>query len=129
MKCPGCGAEIPDVSRFCLSCGKEVPPPKQLPPQEEDDSASQAIAILLLMLAFMVFFFMLVPILLGILIGVGIMAALGCVLALAGVYVFRSNKKRLEKIREQKAAKVKCMYCGSLNERTALKCESCGATL
>lgn len=106
-----------------------MPPPKQTPQQEEDDSISLTITILLLMLAFMVFFFMLVPIFLGLWTGVGVMAAIGCVLVLAGVYVFRSSRKRLERIREQRAAKVKCRYCGSPNEQTALRCSSCGATL
>jgi len=129
LKCPECGAEIPDVSRFCLSCGKEVPPPKQLPVREEDESASQVVAILLLMLSFMVFFFMLVPVFLGLWIGAVIMAAIGCVLVLAGVYVHRSGRRRIERMREERAAKVKCRYCGSLNEQTALKCHSCGATL
>lgn len=128
MRCPNCGADIPDISRFCLSCGKEVPPPKQLPIQE-DDSDSLGIAMLLVALSFMIFFFMIVPIFLGLWIGAGLMAGIGCVLVVAGVYVFRSNKKHVEKMRELKNAKIKCRYCGSLNEQTALKCDSCGATL
>lgn len=128
MKCPNCGADIPDISRFCLSCGGEVPPPRQLPTQE-DDSDSLGIAMLLVALSFMIFFFMLVPIFLGLWIGAGLMACIGCVLVFAGVYVFRSNKKHMEKMHERKNAKIKCRYCGSLNEQTALKCDSCGATL
>ncbi len=128
MKCPNCGADIPDISRFCLSCGKEVPPPKQLP-ADDDDSDSLGITMLLVALSFMMFFFMLVPIILGLWIGAGLMAGIGCALVLAGVYVFRSNKKHVERMQERRNAKVKCRYCGSLNEQTALKCDSCGATL
>jgi len=85
--------------------------------------------MLLVALSFMIFFFMLVPIFLGLWIGAGLMAGIGCVLVFAGIYVFRSNKKHVEKMRERKNAKIKCRYCGSLNEQTALKCDSCGATL
>jgi len=128
LKCPNCGADIPDISRFCLSCGKEVPPPKQIP-APEDDSDSLGIAMLLIALSFMMFFFMLVPIFLGLWIGAGLMAGIGCVLVFAGVYVFRSNKKHFEEVQERRNAKVKCRYCGSLNDQTASKCDSCGATL
>jgi hypothetical protein len=129
VRCPHCEAEIPDVSRFCLSCGKEVPPPKSLPVQEDDNPDPHGHAMILIMLSFMVFFFMLVPIFLGLWIGAGLMAGIGCVLVIAGIYVLRSNKKHIERMREESAVKVKCRYCGSLSDQAALKCESCGATL
>lgn len=129
MKCPHCGAEIPDVSRFCLSCGKETPPPKQVTPQTESNPDPSGHAMLLFALSFMMFFFMLVPIFMGVLLGAVLMAGIGCVLILAGVFVLRSNRKHIEKIAEEKIIKVKCRYCGSLNDPDALRCISCGATL
>lgn len=129
MRCPNCDAEIPDVSRFCLSRGREIPPPKSIHARDEANPDPQGHAMLLMMLSFMVFFFMLVPILLGLWIGAGLMAGIGCVLVFAGVYLIKSNKAQIERAREEKAAKIKCRYCGSLNEQDSLRCESCGATL
>jgi len=129
LRCPHCDAEIPDVSRFCLSCGKEVPPPKEIPAQAQSDPNPSAHAMILFALSFMVFFFMLVPMFLGMLLGAALMAGIGCVMVVAGALVLRSNRKHIEKAEEEKAIKVKCRYCGSLNDQHALKCYSCGATL
>jgi len=129
LKCTHCGAEIPDVSRFCLSCGKDVPPPKQVTEHIDSNPDPDGHAMLLFALSFMVFFFMLVPIFMGILLGAALMAGIGCVMIAAGVFVLRSNRKHIEKIAEEKAIKVKCRYCGSLNDQDELKCGSCGATL
>ena len=37
MKCPKCGAEIPNDSKFCAFCGSsvEMPPTQTEPPAEE----------------------------------------------------------------------------------------------
>ena len=129
MKCANCGAEIPDVARFCMSCGKDVPPPKQFTPQSQDDTEVNLPSILLFMFAFMVFFFALVPMFLGSWIGAAIMGGIGLVLVLAGYGMWRSNKRQVERAKEKAAIKIKCRYCGSLNEPEALRCISCGATL
>lgn len=129
MNCPDCGAEIPEVSRFCLSCGKPVPPPKQLPAQQAADPDPSAHAMMLFGLSFMMFFFTLVPIFLGLWIGALLMAVIGMSLVGAGVFVLRSNKQHIEKVQMAAAVKIKCRYCGMLNAKDAGKCDSCGATL
>ncbi len=133
MKCANCGAEIPDVARFCMSCGKDVPPPKQFTNETKDETEVNFPSIMLFMFAFMIFFFALVPIFLGSWIGAAIMGGIGLILVLAGYGMWRSNKKQAvraqEKAEEKAAIKIKCRYCGSLNEQNALRCMSCGATL
>jgi len=133
MKCTGCGAEIPEVSRFCLGCGKAVPPPKQFVEQPKDETEANLPSILLFMFAFMIFFFSLVPMFLGSWIGAAIMGGIGLILVLAGYGMWRSNKKQVqraqEKAEEKASIKIKCRYCGSLNEPDSLRCISCGATL
>ncbi len=130
LKCTGCGADIPDVSRFCLSCGKAIPPPTSVPAQQtEDEDEPNFFAILLFLLAFMVFFFALVPMFLGLWIGVGIMAGVGVLMVVAGLYMIRSHKREVKEAAEKASVKVKCRYCGSLNEQDAQRCASCGATL
>jgi uncharacterized membrane protein YvbJ len=129
LKCTKCGAEIPEVSRFCLSCGMEVPPPKQAFVQPKDDSETNFASIVMFMFAFMIFFFALVPIFLGLWIGAVIMASIGLVLVIIGYLMIRSNKKQVEKAREEAMVKIKCQYCGKLNDQDATRCDSCGATL
>lgn len=130
LKCTGCGADIPDVSRFCLSCGKAVPPPTSVPVQQaEEEDEPNFFAILLLLLAFMVFFFALVPMFLGLWIGVGIMAGVGMLMVGAGLYMIRSHKREVKEAAEKASVKIKCRYCGSLNPQDAQRCMSCGATL
>lgn len=129
MKCTDCGADIPEVSRFCLSCGKAVPPPKQVTTQPEDETETNILSIILFMFAFMIFFFSLVPIFLGSWIGALIMGGIGLVLVVVGYLMYRSNKKQAQRAREEAAIKIKCRYCGSLNNQEDIKCISCGATL
>lgn len=129
LKCPNCAAEIPDVSRFCLSCGKEVPAPKQVPTPQPIDPDPNGYAMLMFGLSFMMFFFALVPIFLGLWIGAFLMAAIGLLLVASGIYMLRSNKRQIQKMREETSAKIKCRYCGMLNDQAARKCESCGAAL
>jgi len=129
MKCPNCGADIPEISRFCLSCGKEIPAPKQVPPQQQSDPDPNGYAMLLFGLSFMMFFFSLAPIFMGLWLGALLMSGIGCLLVATGIYLLRSNKEQIEKMREEAAVKVKCRYCGGLNEQSALRCGSCGAAL
>ncbi len=134
MKCRSCGAEIPDVSRFCLSCGSAVPPPMTVPEQMQIEETSsdpdpQGYSMLLFGLAFMMFFFSLAPLFLGLWIGAAMMMIVGVVLVAVGYHMLRSNKAELERKHEEAEAKIKCRYCGSLNDQRALKCDSCGAAL
>lgn len=129
MKCLNCGAEIPEVSRFCLSCGKEIPAPKQVSVQQKVDPDPEGYSMLLFGLAFMMFFFALAPILLGLWIGAALMMAVGLVLVTIGYSMLKSNKKEIEKKQEEAAIKIKCRYCGMLNDQEANRCDSCGATL
>ncbi len=129
MKCDRCGAEIPEVSRFCLSCGKEVPPPTQATVEPKEDDEVNFGAIVLFMIAFMVFFLTLVPVFLGLWIGVAVMAGIGTLLVIGGLLLIRSKKKEIQRAKEEANVRLKCHYCGSLNRKDATRCDSCGATL
>jgi ribosomal protein L40E len=129
LKCRFCAADIPDESRFCLKCGKDVSLlPSQTPGLDQDEDSSM-FAMMCMAFAFMMFFFSLAPFFLGVWVaGVG-MLAVGVVLMLAGYRMIRVSKKdRLERM-ERQAIKIKCRYCGSLNEQAATRCKSCGASL
>jgi len=132
VKCQNCGADVPEVSRFCLSCGKEIPPPQKIEiPVEEDDGPSVG-AILCFGLSFMLFFFGLVPILLGSWEGAALMFAVGTIPVIIGFLIIRAEKKPrvIEKpSKPEPVVKLKCHYCGSLNDQTSNRCEACGATL
>jgi len=86
-------------------------------------------AMLCMGLAFMMFFFSLAPFFMGIWIaGIG-MLGVGVVLMVAGYFMIRSSKKDHLAILERKAVKVRCRYCGSLNDESSNRCHSCGASL
>ena len=129
LKCPDCFAEIPDVSRFCLSCGKPIPPPRGVVVEPQTDPDPQGLAMLLFGLSFMMFFFSLAPMFLGLWIGVAALVAAGLAMVTAGYFIIRSGRKEIERRREMVSAKTKCSYCGVLNDQTASKCEGCGAAL
>jgi len=89
-------------------------------------------AMLLIGMAFMIMFFAIMPIAMGYIEGAIAMFVVGAIMVLAGVYVHRTDKKPVEpKKVEEKVVKVKikCRYCGRLNEPDEEKCGSCGATL
>jgi len=79
--------------------------------------------------AFMMFFFSLAPFFMGIWIAGVAMLGVGVVLMLAGYRMIRVSKREHMAMLERKAVKVKCRYCGSLNEEHAQRCHSCGASL
>jgi len=98
---------------------------------------------MLFALSFMLFFFSLVPIIMALWVGAILMDAVGLALVIVAFLNLNASRKHQEKVAEemekaaehmQKAAeeslvKIKCRYCGAINDRSALKCESCGATL
>lgn len=132
MKCPACSSEIPDESKFCLSCGKAIGPPQvqqQAPPEEDD--GSEVFAMMAMAFAFMLFFFSLVPFFLGIWYAGLAMLGVGAALIFAGYRMIRVSKKERIVMQEAKATKVKlkCRYCGTLNDEDEEKCSSCGASL
>ena len=141
MKCTNCGVEIPESSRFCLKCGEEIRDGER--PSKSREHEFNLPSMMLFALAFMMFFFSILPMFLGYIEGMLFMDAVGVgilVVALVNLWLSRRHEEReaeledkaeerRQKAREQAMAKIKCRYCGALNERTALKCESCGATL
>jgi hypothetical protein len=132
MKCPNCGADIPEVSRFCLSCGKDVPPPKEATVEKDDGSDFPVGAIMLYGLAFMMMFFAIMPMVMGFMEGAIAMMAVGAVMVLAGVYIQRMYKKPVvvkQEPKPEKVIKIKCRYCGKLHDPDDERCDSCGATL
>jgi predicted nucleic acid-binding Zn ribbon protein len=141
MRCVNCGTEIPEASRFCLSCGEEVPGAVQ--PRKDKDSEFNLPSMMLFALAFMMFFFSMVPMFLGYMEGMLLMDGVGVgivVVALINLWLSRRHEEReaerremaaerMEKARAEAMAKLKCRYCGALNDRSAMRCEACGATL
>jgi hypothetical protein len=85
--------------------------------------------MLLFGLAFMMFFFALAPMFLGLWIGACLMMAVGLVLILVGYMMLRANKLEIDEVRKEAIVKVKCRYCGMLNDTDDDRCASCGATL
>lgn len=132
MKCPSCSSDIPDESNFCLKCGKamgKVQDQPQTPP--EDDDGSEVFSMMCMAFAFMIFFFSLVPFFLGILYAGMAMLGVGVILMLAGYRMIRVSKRERIRLVEKKAEKIRirCRYCGTLNDESAERCVSCGASL
>ena len=125
MKCPSCGSDIPDESRFCLKCGKEVIASAQLP----EDDGSEMFAMMCMAFAFMMFFFSMAPFFLGIWIAGVAMLGVGVVLMFAGYRMIRSSRKDRAAMIQRKSVMVRCRYCGTLNVEHDDKCDSCGANL
>jgi len=129
LKCPACSSDIPDESRFCLKCGKDLSPPAPAAvPQQEDDDTSM-FAMMCMAFAFMMFFFSLAPFFMGIWIAGIAMLGVGVVLMLAGYRMIRVSKRERIAMAERRNIRVKCRYCGSLNGEDAERCHSCGASL
>ena len=139
MKCVNCGTELPEASQFCFKCGFEM----QAEPAESGGSDFNVSSMMLFALAFILFFFSIVPMFLGSWDGMLLMIAGGVVVVVVAIVnLWASNRheereaeirdraaERREKARAEAMIRIRCRYCGALNERTALKCESCGATL
>lgn len=131
LKCPSCSSEIPDESRFCLKCGKDVATPAAPAAEPQTDDGSEMFAMMCMAFAFMLFFFSLAPFFMGIWIAGVAMLGVGVILMLAGYRMIRVSKRERMAMAEKKATKIKlkCRYCGSLNDEHAERCESCGAGL
>ncbi len=141
MKCLNCGAEIPEASRYCLSCG--MPVPGKAIPQHVPDTERNPNTFVLFALAFALFFFSFIPIMLGSMEGAALLVLAGIVLAVIALVNVNASRKHAEKVAEQlertaermqKAAaeanaRLKCRYCGALNDRNAVRCVNCGGTL
>ncbi len=125
MKCPACGSGIPEDSRFCLKCGKDLSPRAQLP----KDEGPELFALMCMGIAFMMFFFSLVPFLMGIWIAGLAMITVGIVLMFAGYRMIRASRRDEVTIIQQRTVRIRCRYCGTLNEERAERCSSCGASL
>jgi RNA polymerase subunit RPABC4/transcription elongation factor Spt4 len=135
LKCPACKSEIPDDSKFCLSCGRPIKPEgfdMILPPE---GSHTQDRAMIYMMLAIMCLFFGLFLLIPGYFVGLGLMipasilVVIGAVFLVARYYVLRHYAEHVEKLREESAIRVRCRYCGSLNPQEDEKCIGCGAPL
>ena len=126
MRCSACGSDIPDESRFCFKCGKDLTPrANQLP----DDDGSEVFALMSMGIAFMMFFFSLVPFFLGIWYAGLAMIGAGIVLMFAGYRMIRASRRDQVTVIQHRAVRVRCRYCGTLNEERAERCVSCGASL
>jgi uncharacterized membrane protein YvbJ len=125
LKCPSCGSDIPDESRFCLKCGKDLAPAAQLP----KDDGSEMFAMMCMGIAFMMFFFSMAPFFMGIWIAGVAMLGVGVVLMFAGYKMIRASRRDHVAVVQRKFVRVRCRYCGSLNEEQDDRCESCGASL
>lgn len=135
VKCEGCGMDLPDDAKFCLSCGRSIAGDVPAGPNYEDLDPN-GFGMLLVGLSFMVFFFSIIPMIFGIWWGVAIMWGGGGLMIVARHFTIKSNKKdwekrqqRMEEKKEKAEAKIRCRYCGSLNEQKETKCGACGASL
>ena len=88
-------------------------------------------AMMCMAFAFMLFFFSLAPFFMGIWIAGLAMLCVGVVLMLAGYRMIRVSKRERLSMVERRAERIrlKCRYCGSLNDEHAERCSSCGASL
>ena len=80
-------------------------------------------------IAFMMFFFSLVPFFLGIWYAGLAMIGAGIVLMFAGYRMIRASRRDQVTVIQHRAVRVRCRYCGTLNEERAERCVSCGASL
>ena len=143
MNCPSCEAEIPDASKYCLSCGKEVLPGDDVKIKLEPTPDPSGFAMMCFAFSIMFFFFAFIPAIFGFWPGVYAMVGAGILLLVLRFFLVRSYKREYEKKkaevqarraeiakrREQLLAKVKCRYCGCLNDQRAESCNDCGAPL
>lgn len=97
--------------------------------QPPEDDSHEVFAMMCMAFAFMMFFFSLAPFFMGIWVAGVAMLAVGVVLMLAGYRMIRVSKKEHVEMLLRKDVKVKCRYCGSLNDEAARRCHSCGASL
>jgi len=86
-------------------------------------------AMMAMGIAFMMFFFSLAPFFMGIWIAGVAMLGVGVVLMLAGYHMIRSSRRDRVELIQHKAVRVRCRYCGTLNDERAQRCISCGASL
>ncbi len=100
-------------------------PRTQLP----KDDGPELFAMMCMGIAFMMFFFSLAPFLMGIWIAGLAMIAVGIVLMFAGYRMIRASRRDQVTIIQQSTVRIRCRYCGTLNEERAERCSSCGASL
>lgn len=135
MRCPVCQKDLPEDAKYCLSCGQEVNPlmAKAMPTTVLGPEATDAMLLGFGMMALMFGFLLILP---AALISdhflwelpVGV-SAIGVLLLVVRHFMIKSRVKTIEKKIEEKEAKVRCRYCGSLNEQKAQKCIGCGAPM
>ncbi len=135
MICPSCKTDSPDDSRFCPHCGRPLKAEGVdiiLPP--DDSSTGERATIYLMMAIIGLFFgcFLLIP---GYFVGWGLIVPAMCliVIGLAFLYaryhVLRRYARKVEQLRKEATIRIRCRYCGTLNPDSAIRCDSCGATL
>jgi hypothetical protein len=143
LNCPYCTAEIPDQSKYCLSCGKEIIPDIEKEAKLEPTPDPSGFGMICFAFSVMLFFFAFMPAIFGFWPGVYAMVGGGVLLLIFRYFLLRGYKKEYEKKkaelekkreeimkrREQLLTRVKCRYCGGLNEQRAERCDDCGAPL
>lgn len=135
LKCDGCGKDLPDDAKFCLDCGRSVAGDVPKGPTYEDLDPN-GFGMLLIGLSFMVFFFSIMPMIFGIWWGVAAMWGAGVIMLVVRYLSLKEHKKdwekrqqRVEMKKEKEEAKIRCRYCGTLNEQKETNCKACGASL
>ena len=98
-------------------------------PVTPPDPDPNGYSMLLFGLAFMVIFFSIAPLFLGLWLGAAMMMAVGVILVALGYAMLQSSKKAIARRLEESEAKIKCRYCGTLNDQQAERCDACGAAL
>jgi len=136
LKCPGCKAEIPDSSVFCLLCGRPIKEEGLESIEPPSGSRTETKATILLIFVFVAWFFgffLLIPAffiqsIAFFLVCFAVITA-GAVMLIARFVVLRRYSRKVEEFREEASEKIKCQYCGSMNSLDAEKCVGCQAPL
>ncbi len=138
MDCQYCGKEIPDDSKFCLSCGHRTTdqlPAVTLPQKPPLDESTETKSMLLVsfgaMLLFFGFGFLFPAVIMGggwwlVVIPLTVLGAILFGIRWAIVSSYRTQIARLQ-TKVEKA--LTCEYCGHVNDPGAERCLDCGAPL
>ena len=131
QSCPRCGVEIPPESRFCKGCGHDLDAVHRSFVGRRGVLDTHVISLVLFGVAVLFLFFSLAFLLPGPEFWpASVFLFVVAVLLLVVRYLMiRAHRKQVMISYERATAKVKCRYCGTLNDQKESRCISCGAPI